>query len=577
MNNSVAMFLRKFSVDDIQSSKIRVALRALAMGLALMHVYAAIQSQSMNADGIAYLDIGDAYFRADWADAVNPVWSPLYSWIVGFVNFVFKPSMAWQFPTVHIVNYFIFLAALISFEFMWVNVRSSHIERGVLSIPEPFWWGLGYLLFIWISLSLIEIWAVTPDMLMAAFVFLAAGLISKIRSGDNRLRIFLSLGLVLELGYLSKAFMFSTALVFLLLAWLVQQWTWGSVKRTLPAIAVFLLMSLPYIAIISDAKGKFTIGEAGTVTYVRHVLGIPYPHWQGDPVQGIMPIHPSRIIHRSPTVYEFGEPIGGTYPIAFDPSYWYEGIDAPFTLSDITNPMLASLMRYLELFFQKQGTLVACVLIMYMIGQSSKRTFPDILRQWALVIPAVIAFALYALILVEDRYIGVFIMLFWADILANLRLPALPDGNSWFRLFCTVAALGLFANIILFNLDGFTRLSPAVNPGFMEPSSPAARPLAVAQSLQELGIQPGDKVGVIGYAYDSFWARLAKVRITAEMLAKDAEKLWRGDDALQQSVLQAFAAAGVKAVVAEYVPVYADVSDWHRVGTTNYYIYRLGP
>ena len=576
MINSMATFLRKFSVDDIHSSKLRVVLRSLAVGLGILHVYAAIQSQSMNADGIAYLDIADAYFRADWAYAVNAVWSPLYSWILGFVSFIFKPSMAWEFPIIHIANYLIFLAALISFEFMWENVRSSHMERGDLSIPEPFWWGLGYLLFIWTTLSLIEIWAVTPDMLMATFVLLAAGIIAKIRSGDDRLRLFLSLGLVLGLGYLSKAFMFSIAIIFLLLAWLVQQWTWASVKRTLPAIAVFLLMSLPYIALISGAKGKFTIGEAGTVTYVRHVLGIPYPHWQGDPAQGIMPAHPSRIIHQSPTVYEFGEPIGGTYPIAFDPSYWYEGIDAPFTLSDFTNPLLASVMRYLELFFQKQGTLVACVLIMYLMRQRSRRTLPDILRQWALVIPAIVAFGLYALILVEDRYIGVFVVLFWADILANVRLPASPVGNHWGKLLSGVAATGLLASIILFNLDGFMLLSSSVNSSFAEPSVPAARPLAVAEALADLGIQPGDQVGVIGYAYDSFWARLAKVRITAEMLDRDAEELWRGDNVLQQSVLESFADAGVKAVVAEYVPPYADVSDWHRVGNSNYYIYRFG-
>jgi hypothetical protein len=107
----------------------------------------------------------------------------------------------------------------------------------------------------------------------------------------------------------------------------------------------------------------------------------------------------------------------------------------------------------------------------------------------------------------------------------------------------------------------------------MEASAPPASPLEVAQTLRELGIQSGDKVGVIGYAYDSFWARLAKVRIVAEMLEADAEDLWRGDDALEQSVLQAFSGAGVEAVIAEYVPPYAQLPNWHRVRESNYYIY----
>ncbi len=552
---------------------VRVLLRSLAISLAGLHVYAAIKSQSMNADGISYLDIGDAYFRGDWATAINAVWSPLYSWILGLVNFLVKPAMAWEFPTVHIINFFIFLAALLSFEFMWASVRAAPNETKGISIPDVYWWALGYLLFIWVTLSLIEIWAVTPDMLMATFVFLAAGLVARTRSGDDRLRLFLSLGMVLGLGYLAKAFMFSVTLVLLALTWLIQQWTLKGLKKTLSATGVFLLISLPFIAIISGAKGKFTISEAGTVTYVRHVLGIPYPHWQGDLAQGIIPTHPSRIIHQKPAVYEFGEPIGGTYPIALDPAYWYEGINAPITFSSLTRPLLASAMHYLELFFQRQGTLVAGVLMMCSIAERRKWTWQSMLRQWALVIPAVVAFALYALILVEDRYIGVFVLVFWADILANVRLPDSPDALRWAKMLSSIAALGLIANIILFNLDGFARLNSSAGLSFGEPSAPVARPLAVAQQLDKMGIQPGDRVGVIGYAYDSFWARLAGVRIAAEMLDADAEELWRGDALLQQNVLDAFADAGIKAIVAEYVPAYADLSTWHRVGNSSYYIY----
>ena len=55
-----------------------------------------------------------------------------------------------------------------------------------------------------------------------------------------------------------------------------------------------------------------------------------------------------------------------------------------------------------------------------------------------------------------------------------------------------------------------------------------------------------------GNGLNSFWARLARVRIGAEML--EADVFWRGEAAPRQSVLQAFAEAGVRAVVAEYTP-----------------------
>jgi hypothetical protein len=572
--NRILLLFEKILDDDANLSMVRILFRFIATALGGLHSLSAIKSQSMNADGIAYLDIGDAYFRADWANAVSAVWSPLYSWILGLVNFILKPSMEWEFPTVHIVNFIIYLFALTSFEFMWSKVRKKNPQSESHRLSDPLWWALGYLLFIWTSLSLIQIWSVTPDMLMAALVFLAAGLVARIRSGDENPGIFLSLGLILGLGYLSKTFMFSVALVFLGLAWLVQKWTWSSFLKTLLATAVFLIVSLPFILLISNVKGKFTIGEAGTVTYVRHVVGIPYPHWQGDPMNNIVPTHPSRVIHQSPPVYEFGEPIGGTYPISIDPSYWYEGINVKINAKALLVPLYASGLYYLDLFFQKQGVLVACVIALYFMGQRTKLAIPEILNRWALLIPAVIAFGLYGIVLVANRYIGVFVLLFWADILANISLSNMPDNKSWLKVLSAIAALGLLANIILFNLDGFNRLNPSLEAGLAETAASPARPLAVAQTLQELGVEPSDKVGVIGYAYDSFWARLARVRIVAEMFEAEAiNDLWREDDTLRQSVLGSFAEAGVDAVVAEYVPENVELDGWHQIGNSNYFIY----
>lgn len=558
--------------------RVRSWLRILAVSMAGLHIWAAVNSQSMNADGISYLDIGDAYFRGDWENAINPVWSPLYSWILGFANFLIRPSMEWEFPVVHILNFLVYIGTLASFEFMWREVRSSRSlpdDHGSIPLPNWLWWILGYLLFIWTSLSLIQIWSVTPDMLMAAFVFLAAGLTARIRAGDERLRIFMSLGLVLGLGYLSKTFMFSMALVFLGLVWLLQKGSWKSLARTGLAVIVFLLVSLPFILLISEKKGKLTIGEAGTVTYVRYVNGIPFPHWQGDPFVGLVPTHPSRIVHQSPAVYEFGEPVGGTYPISTDPSYWYEGIEPRFKPKEILARLFASGLVYMDVFFRDQGLLLACVLALYTLRKTQRFSFLGILHSWILVIPAVVAFGFYGLVLVAGRYIGVFILLFWTDILGNIRLSDVEKNRSWMKTLGSIAAIGLLVNILLFNLDGFKQLNTVLSAEPIQQTAPPARPLAVAQTLVELGINPGDRVGVIGYAYDSFWARLARVKIVAEMSEEAADHLWSGDEVLRKSVLESFAGAGAVAVVAEYVPPAVELQDWHQVGESSYFIYRF--
>lgn len=554
----------------------RIAFRILAIGLGVLHTYAAIKSQSMNADGISYLDIGDAYFRGDWATAINPVWSPLYSLFLGAASFIFRPAMHWQFALVHVVNFFIFVGALACFDFMWSEIRPSFrptTQSASVTLPDPLWWAMGYSLFIWTSLCLIQIWSVTPDILMAGFMFLAAGLIGRIRNGDQHWRSFLYLGLVLGLGYLSKTFMFSMALVFLGLSFLLTHKSKGFLRNNLLAAGMFLLVSLPFIFLISVQKGKPTIGEAGTVTYVRHVHGIPYPHWQGDPLRNIAPTHPSRVIHQSPPVYEFGEPVGGTYPISTDPSYWYEGIDIPFDWGSQLARLFASSLFYMDLFFQKQGILFACVLALYIMGQKRRPAFLEILQRWALLIPAVVAFGLYGMVLVAGRYIGVFVLLFWADILVNIQLPATSNNRSWLNMIGTIAFLGLMANIVLFNLDGFDRLNTSSQA--VQSEQHTARPMEVAEALQELGIQNGEPVGIIGYGYDSFWARLARVKIVAELPELQATGFWLGNESLRQSVLQAFAGTGAKVVVAEYVPAYAKLNGWQQVGDSNYYIYQF--
>lgn len=573
MLKSAYFFLNKYFTDDADSAQVRTLFRLLAIGLAGVQVWAAISSQSMNPDGISYLDIGDAYFRADWENAINPVWSPFYSWFLGFANFVFKPPMPWQFPTVHIVNFSIYLTALLSFEFMWGRVRTNDIEHGSLRISTPLWWTLGYTLFIWISLSLIQIWSVTPDMLMATFVFLAAGLIAKIRAGEKDLRIFLLLGLVLGLGYLSKTFMFLIALIFLGITAFIVWRSKTSFFKPFFVIVTFFVISLPYILLISEKKDKFTIGEVGTLTYARYVNGIPYPHWQGDSSNKIVLIHPSRLIYQVPPIYEFGDPIGGTYPISTDPSYWYDGLEIQFSWKGLLARLLASGLYYVDLFIEKQGVLIASITVLYFMRQRQEITFFEILKRWAFVIPAVIAFGLYGAVWVEDRYVGVFVLLFWTDILANVRIPDTGRNRLFLRCVGVLAVLGLLANILAFNLDGFNRLNPSLQAKDARQVAPPAKPLGVARALYEVGVAQGDHVGVIGYGFDSFWARLARVKIVAEILDYQAADFWLGDDLLQQKVLLAFAGTGAKAVVAEKVPEYARVNGWHQVGNSNYYIY----
>jgi hypothetical protein len=572
--------------EAFQRRWLRAVFQSLAIALGALHTWAAIASYSMSEDGISYLDMGDAYLRGDWGMAVNSVWSPLYSWALGLAMRVFEPPMRWEFALVQVVNLAIYLGALLCFGFFWRQLghyrqvqRSEVTGERHIGLPEWAWIAFGYSLFVWSSLSLIKVWVVTPDMLMACFVYLAAGLVLRIRLGHAGWPTFAVLGMVLGLAYLAKAAMFPLSFVFLAASlFAARNWRRASAGVAV-AFVVFIVLSLPFVASISTAKGRLTFGDAGTLTYVRYVNGVPYPHWQGETPGSGTPQHPSRRIWDDPPIYEFGTPIWGTYPISYDPSYWYEGVQPHVDVAQQLSLLLTSALFYFDLFLRQQGAVVVAVLMLYFLGQRRRLKAIDLIGGWVLVLVALAAFGIYALVYVEGRYIGVFVVLLWADLVANLRLPEAQPFRKLAAGFGAIMALFLLLNIVAFNLEGFADLNSKRSTAqrTSEQAGPPSWPGEVAQELHELGIQQGDKVGVIGYGFDSFWARLARVRIVAEMFGWEADPFWLGDPALQSEVVEAFASTGAEAIIAEKVPDYASLAGWHRVGNSNYYILALSP
>lgn len=560
---------------------LRGGFRFVAVLMAGLHVWAASVSQSMNPDGVAYLDIGDAYFRRDWSQAISTVWSPLYSWILGLVMWLFEPPMRWEFPTVHFVNFAIFLSALCTFEFFWRQLandqqRDVHTVEGRVTWPEWAWWTIGYLLFIWVSLSLIQIWAVTPDLLMAALLFAASGVLVRIRAGRDQWQNFVLLGFILGLAYLSKSIMFPVSLVFLAASFVaLAEWR-RALPRTGLALLVFVVVIGPFVLLMSGMKGHFTYGDAGKFTYARHVNGVIYPHWQGSPEGDGVPVHPSRQIFDNPPIYEFGTPIGGTYPIAFDQTYWYEGVTTRFDWQNQVRQLLSSALYYTDLFIYQQAAILFGIILIYL---STRRPFSlrKGVRDFLLSIIGLTALLLYMPILVAGRYVGAFVLLFWSDFFAQAHLPNSIMAQRVFKFSSVLMTVFLTFNIFVFNVQGFADLSvngarPAADATVAR--SPA-RPITVAEELWQLGIEPGDPVAVIGYGFDSFWARLARTKIVAELLGWQADPFWLGDSALQEEVLAAFAETGARAVVAEDVPSYAKLSGWHQIDDSSYYIYLL--
>ncbi|HLA98089.1 MAG TPA: hypothetical protein VJL34_06520, partial [Anaerolineales bacterium] len=242
-------------------------------------------------------------------------------------------------------------------------------------------------------------------------------------------------------------------------------------------------------------------------------------------------------------------------------------------LIEIFPAALSNSLVYFDLFFRQLGPVTAGILILYLFGFQRSLLIFQKLGSWSLAAIAILAFIMYGLVYVEGRYIAVFLMLLWGDLLVNLSLPNSQANKRLIIVSSLVIILCLFGSLIAFNLEGFIGLiskpaSSTAGQGTPSPSWPGE----VAEELLRLGIEPGEQVGVIGYAFDSYWARLARLKIVAEMFGWEADPFYLGAPAFQSEVIQAFANTGASAIVAERVPPFADLDGWRRVGNTNYYI-----
>jgi len=566
---------------------LRTLLRIVALSLGAAHTVVAIMQQSMNEDGIDYLDMGDAWLRGDWDMAVNGIWSPLYSWILGAMVHLFQPSIAWEFPAVQITNFFVYAIALFCFEYFW---RELTIIRGIgvpnvqdrVDFHPAAWMALGYSLFIWCSLNLVEIWAVNPDMCVAAIVYVAAGCFIRIGRDPGSLRSALGLGLILGLGYLAKAAMMPLALVLVLLCAGLPNERIGRLKTAFVALVGFLLIAGPFMAALSMKYGSLTFSEVSRFAYLKHVNEMPYPNFHPvlDCLDGV-PEHPPRKIFDDPPVYEFAEPVGGTYAMSYDPGYWTEGLNPRVELPRQARAVATQGMVYFDLFFRLQGGFLATVLLLLLMSQwggapPARRGLGLLLTVWATA-----ALGLYSLVYVTARYIAPFVLLLWAGLLTMVRFGEGPHHRRLANASGLALILFVWINIAALNLEGlaaiggFSPLSESgAVPGQFSDGHRADHP-AIAEAILEDGLETGDHVGFIGYSFSAYWARLARLRIVAEIHPEDMAGFWEAGPEKQQEILQAFASAGLAAVVSEPAPPGWSSPGWEEVGRTGYLIYRF--
>jgi hypothetical protein len=512
----------------------------------------------MNPDGISYLDLGDAIVDGDWAMALNTYWNPLYPLVLALVRGLTCFSAQWEFQAAHLANFLVFLGAFLALEFLLAGmIRGDSSVPGGSSTGGAQPQGLSpdatpgpsagllicaaYGLFAWSAIRLVGLYYLTPDACVGLFSLLMAGMLVRFRQGQTGVRAGIWLGLCAGLGYLTKAAMLYVGLGFLCCGWLAAGGPRRGYKTFASSLAVFALIVGSYSALLSWDRGYLTYSDSGKLAEAWLLNGVrPFAHAHANQRRYGTLVHPPRLVHRGPPVYEFATPIRATYPLWFDAPYWYEGITPQVDwqrrlrqvernwakLMGLKNPELL----YLRLFA------VMLLMGLFTAGQAWWRRLLSLGRHYYLVLPAVAPCLMYLTINVENRYLGPFVLLALLSILYGIHVK--PEHRR--SLACVAGAVAV---VFFWSLGTQVKED---NSNVMTNEQ-----WQVAQHLRRLGLEEGDPVGHIGYTFGAYWARLGRYRIVSEIPRANAPAFWRTTAARRTSSLAAFQRSGAKVVVCD--------------------------
>jgi hypothetical protein len=516
-----------------------------------------LSRDGLNPDGIAYLDASDVYLGGGWPWSGSGYWSPLYPTLLAVARLVADRSAARELAIGQAVNFFIFLAAFVALEYLVREVRAATALRrpGAPSPNDSTWLVLVYALFALATIGWIRVGMMTPDLVVAAIAFAVAGVSLRLSSGRGGWPSVVGLGALLGLGYLAKAAMFPIAIVVLAMLAVVRR-RQGGTRQAVAGLVVFLAVAAPQVVYVSRLAGAITFGDVGRLNYLWFVADVPGPVSSAFPLparlpspdsvdQELRPLDPDRDPH--PAIYDIDAPIPGTLPIWYDAGHWYRGVTAPFRPLSTTRTVVRHGRVYLELF----GLLLVGAVAAAVARPVTRRDLLGLRPAPLLVIPALAALAMYALVLVQSRYVAPFALL----VVAGLVPPWLRDDLSRrIRLGFTVGAVA-----------GLPLLAHQVRVDATYWRGSAAKRSSVVAALAARGIGPGTRIGFIGEAYDALWARQARLRFVSLVPSAEAPRFWELDARDRAAVLAHMQQHGAEAIVAESPAAGTSIEGWERL------------
>jgi hypothetical protein len=529
-------------------------------------------------DGLSYLEIAQQYAGGDWHAALNAYWSPLYSWVLAVYLWALRPAAYWEVSALHVVNFLAFLGTCFVFEkFLRELIRAR--PQGLAGFSPQTLMLVGYVAVLHGGLLMVGIGFGSPDMIAYLLGATAAWLTLRIARGGRQGIYFAGLGVVLGLGYLDRtAFAPLSAVYVLAAAALLVRGRGKAVKMALLCGACFVVVAAPFVIALSMKRGAFTLGESGRLNYGWEVAGATRSvHWQGEPGDLGRPLHPTRMILKTPVpVYEFGQPVAGTYAPWYDPSYWYQGIQPHVKLREQMRVLGLNVRTALIYLATTPGFLIWLFAVAASLGSGlGWRKWPR--AYWALILPALAGVGMYCVVFIDKRYIAGFFGVLWIALLAGAERP-----EGWLGRHAELAAR---AASVLFVAAILVWLKPAFLMGARDLAARNEGELNVswmmAERFRELGVKAGDRVAFVGSGMSADWVRLVGAKVVAEVPVRwdrparlmntvepneeNVARFFQLDDGCRAQVYQAFQSAGAVIAVTNRIPGGGTAGDWTRL------------
>ena len=491
---------------------------------------------AMNPDGMSYLDLASAASASGPSHLLNGYWSPGYPAVLAVARWLSHPSADQEFPLVHLVNFIIFGLALWSFSALfkaWSLAAFGKLDESSRGIVTAF----GYGTFLWFTTTFITLENVSPDMAVAAIVLLAASIVFRLSAIGSHLdwKHYALLGAVLAVGYYVKAAMFPLGLCLIALLFALP-FRLSGVSRTkmLISLAVFLGSASPLVIALSIRAHHPTFGETSRLNFLWYANGL---RWNGaeeplDPTA--VADHPAPKLLTKPTTLVFAAPIEGTYPIWFDPTYWYADVKTRLDLRSLFRPLPANIRELKDELLTARAYLCGAIVLTLVLIGSLLRGVAWRNIAWQCAWPMA-AFLVYLPVHLEVRFVAAFCIL---AVLAVYGEFFVQDR----RIAGAVAATVLLTSL----LPTANSLGNSAGQLLRHPLRPMYQ--IEGNALTNMGFSPGDRIAIVGYAHGAYYARYAGLRIVAQI--PDAREFWQLDREALKTLEDRLSAIGVRGIVA---------------------------